>query len=49
MPTNFELTVIVLLLVNIGVSIYVAANKKSEYYQTPTPTTKPPLMPPRIR
>ena len=48
MPTNFELTVIVLLLVNIGVSIYVAANKKSEYYQT-TPTTKPPLMPPRIR
>ena len=31
MPTNFELTVIVLLLVNIGVSIYVAANKKSEY------------------
>ena len=45
MPTNIEILVIVLLVINIGVSVYMGTNKKNEYYETPT--TKPPI--PRIR
>lgn len=32
MLSNFEIAVIVLLLVNIGLSVYVSTRKKSEYY-----------------
>ena len=32
MPSNFEIAVIILLLVNIGVSIYVTTRNNSEYF-----------------
>jgi hypothetical protein len=44
MPTNFEVSVIILLVINMVICVYMASNK-SENYET-TPTTKPP---PRIR
>ena len=46
MPTNAEIAALVILVANLGVSIYLYYNQ-SENYEAPTPTTKPPI--PRIR